>query len=253
MGKTTISAVLARTLARGGRRVIALDCDTDPNLAINTGVGGAAADGMRPFLDQSGEERVLSSGMAPTEVVALHGLAGPDDVTLLVAARSEKAGSGCIGMGQAVARDLIADVAKELGDVFLVADMEAGLEHLSKAGGVLRDADALLVVIQPQEKVLVTARRIVALADQLGIPRVVLVANRVRPGGEDEAWMHRFAAENARVLLAMIPEDEALAQADRIGVSPLDACPDSPAVTAIVAFADRLVEFLYSPAEQPAN
>lgn len=239
VGKTTISAVLSRTLARQGRNVIAVDCDTDPNLAINVGATQTEADGMRPFLDQSGSERVVSNGLAPSALVARHGMIGPDGVTLMVAARSEKAGSGCIGSGQAVARDLIAQVEDEIGDVFLVADMEAGLEHLSKSGGILRAVDLLLVVIQPQAKVLLTARRAIRLAADLGIP-VALVANRVRPGGADETWMHSFAAEQDRVLLALIPEDETLANADRIGVSPLDAAPDCAGVVAIVALAERL-------------
>lgn len=39
-GKTTTSAVLARTCARSGRRTLALDCDSDPNLGISLGLLG---------------------------------------------------------------------------------------------------------------------------------------------------------------------------------------------------------------------
>lgn len=38
-GKTTTAAVLARTLARSGRPVVALDCDSNPNLGISLGAG----------------------------------------------------------------------------------------------------------------------------------------------------------------------------------------------------------------------
>ncbi|MDQ3385371.1 MAG: AAA family ATPase, partial [Actinomycetota bacterium] len=38
-GKTTTAAVLARTLARAGHPVVALDCDTNPNLGLSLGVG----------------------------------------------------------------------------------------------------------------------------------------------------------------------------------------------------------------------
>ncbi|MEO7837595.1 MAG: AAA family ATPase, partial [Acidimicrobiales bacterium] len=34
-GKTTTSAVVARTLARHGLSVVALDCDSNPNLGIS--------------------------------------------------------------------------------------------------------------------------------------------------------------------------------------------------------------------------
>jgi len=94
VGKTTISAVLARTLARRGHRVVAIDCDSDPNLAANVGVGQQAADSMRAILDQSGPIRFVPKGLTPAEMLRSYGMTGPDDVTLMLAARSEKAGSG---------------------------------------------------------------------------------------------------------------------------------------------------------------
>ena len=38
-GKTTTSSIIARTLARQGMPVVALDCDSNPNLGISLGVG----------------------------------------------------------------------------------------------------------------------------------------------------------------------------------------------------------------------
>ncbi len=94
VGKTTVSAVLARTLARQGRQVIALDCDSDPNLAANIGLVPDQVAAMRPFLDQSGSERMVPTGRDPQRLLADYGWTGPDDVTLMLAARVEKAGSG---------------------------------------------------------------------------------------------------------------------------------------------------------------
>ncbi|HEX2062852.1 MAG TPA: AAA family ATPase [Acidimicrobiales bacterium] len=94
VGKTTISAVLARTLARRGRSVIAVDCDSDPNLGVSIGIGEDGAEGLRPFLDQSGPTRELPHDVTPSRLVAEYGWTGPDDVTMLLGARAEKAGSG---------------------------------------------------------------------------------------------------------------------------------------------------------------
>lgn len=94
IGKTTISAVLSRTLARRGHQVIAIDCDSDPNLAANIGLGEDGAARLRPFLDQSGSSRQLAGGRPAAELLAAHGILGPDGVTVLLAARAEKAGSG---------------------------------------------------------------------------------------------------------------------------------------------------------------
>ena len=93
-GKTTISAVLARTLGRRGHRVIAIDCDSDPNLAANVGLEEEMVGMLRPFLDQSGEVRLLPTNLSAPTLLAEYGYKGPDDVTLMLAARAERAGSG---------------------------------------------------------------------------------------------------------------------------------------------------------------
>jgi CO dehydrogenase maturation factor len=119
--------------------------------------------------------------------------------------------------------------------VVVVADMEAGLEHLSWAGGTLRHADLLLVVAAPEVKSLLTAARTIALARQLGIPRIGLVGNRGRDG--DEELFRTFARQHEVELLAVVPVDEAIIQADRNGACVLDTAPSAPAVGAIQALA----------------
>jgi CO dehydrogenase maturation factor len=109
--------------------------------------------------------------------------------------------------------------------------MEAGLEHLSKAGGTLRHVDLLLVVVGAEAKVLMTAERLIALASQLGIPSTALVGNRVSAG--DRPTLEAFATDHGCTLLAAVPDDDAIRTADRDGVCPLDRTPQAPAVRAI--------------------
>jgi len=94
VGKTTISAVLSRELARRGRRVIAIDCDSDPNLGANIGLGEQTVAELRPFLDQT---RRMPSGQVDRcadELLAEYGHPGPDGVTVLLASRVDRAGFG---------------------------------------------------------------------------------------------------------------------------------------------------------------
>ncbi|MCA1844817.1 MAG: AAA family ATPase [Actinobacteria bacterium] len=52
-GKTTTAAVVARAVGRAGLPVVALDCDTNPNLGISLGVGVVETErlaGMREVL-----------------------------------------------------------------------------------------------------------------------------------------------------------------------------------------------------------
>ncbi len=128
-----------------------------------------------------------------------------------------------------------------LPDAVVVGDMEAGIEHLSWAGGTLRYVDLLLIVAMPQVKSLMTAARTVRLARQLGIPRLGLVGSRSeRP--DDEERLAAFAAEHDLDLMAVIPRDEAVVTADRLGACVLDTAPESEAVAAIAGMAGRIQE-----------
>ncbi|HVM12956.1 MAG TPA: hypothetical protein VM287_01315 [Egibacteraceae bacterium] len=121
--------------------------------------------------------------------------------------------------------------------------MEAGLEHLSWAGGTLRSVDLLLVVAEPTAKSLITARRTIALAAELGIGDVRLIGNRVRDD-HDEAALEAFAAEQGVKVAALLPYDETVVHADRAGVCILDSDPTAPSVQAI----ERLGASLVRPA-----
>jgi CO dehydrogenase nickel-insertion accessory protein CooC1 len=116
--------------------------------------------------------------------------------------------------------------------------MEAGLEHLSWAGGTLRYVDLLLVVLQPTEKVLLTADRAHRLAVQLGIPDVCFVGSRATEA--DRPRFEAFAAERGGELLGLIPDDEAVRQADRMAACVFDSAPEASSVRAIEQLADAI-------------
>ena len=143
-------------------------------------------------------------------------------------------------------RDFIERIENELPGTFVIADMEAGLEHLSWAGGTLRYVDLLLVVVQPTAKVMMTADRTHKLALELGIPRIAFIGNRATSPADVER-MEAFAAERGCELLIAVPEDGAVPAADRASQCVLDTAPDSEAVRAIGRLAERL-EGQFAPA-----
>ena len=144
-------------------------------------------------------------------------------------------------------RDFIERIEKDLPGTIVVADMEAGLEHLSWAGGTLRYVDLLLVVVQPTAKVMMTADRTHKLAIELGIPRIAFIGNRATSEA-DVGRMEAFAAERDCELLIAIPEDPAVPEADRASSCVLDTAPDSEAVRAISRLAERLEgQFVAAP------
>lgn len=95
-GKTSISGTVARLLARSGRRVLAIDADSNPNLALTLGidVGRLAAIPTltSDLLDRSGERDRLTRSLE--QLLATHALEGPDGVNLLVMAHPRRAGTG---------------------------------------------------------------------------------------------------------------------------------------------------------------
>ena len=95
-GKTSISGTMARLLARGGHRVLAIDGDSNPNLALTLGI---PADNMNdiPTLPRDLLRRTEGGAeLTKTldEVCDTHSLRGPDGVTLLVMAHPQHAGAG---------------------------------------------------------------------------------------------------------------------------------------------------------------
>lgn len=118
-------------------------------------------------------------------------------------------------------------------------DMEAGLEHLSR--GTIRHVDTALLVVEPYFKSLETGARMSALAKELGISRVLALANKVRDE-EDRTAVLRFCEGREMEVFGSIPFDDSLLAAERAAQSPLDHAPDSPAVRAIADIAERLAD-----------
>lgn len=118
-----------------------------------------------------------------------------------------------------------------------VVDMEAGLEHLSR--GTIRYVDCMLIIIEPYFKSMETGARMNTLAKELEIKHVYCVANKVR-GKEDERALAEFCENRGMKLLAIIPNDDAMITADRMGLAPLDYDPNGIAVKAISQLAKEL-------------
>jgi CO dehydrogenase maturation factor len=95
-GKTSVSGTMARTLARDGHRVLAIDADSNPNLALTLGVEAERMDSMPTLppdlLRRTADGVELSQTLE--EICASHSLPGADGVTLLVMAHPRHAGTG---------------------------------------------------------------------------------------------------------------------------------------------------------------
>jgi CO dehydrogenase maturation factor len=93
-GKTTTSAILARTIARTGRTTLALDCDSNPNLGISLGIGELETERLISVRDavDAGEEQHPATA---DELVERFGVDAPDGVRLAVVTAIQNPEPGC--------------------------------------------------------------------------------------------------------------------------------------------------------------
>lgn len=251
VGKTLVAGVLARLLAREGFRVLAVDCDSNPNLYSTLGIPREVAEQVVPIAEDLDlvEERTgarpgagwgsfFSLTPKVDDIPARYAVEGPDGVRLLVVGSPPRAGSGCLCPSLAFVRELLRHLVLYERDV-VVMDMEAGLEHFGRA--VARGVDLMLLVAEPTEKALLAVERMAPLARQLGVGALWAVLNKVT-GESDIAWARERLEKGLDLpLKAAIPFDRAVLEADREGISPLDAHPGSPAIKALEGLKEEVL------------
>jgi CO dehydrogenase maturation factor len=100
-GKTTIAGTLARLLAQQGRRVLAVDADTNPNLSVTLGVPTDRATQITSLPRSLMERQTQPDGSVKPvfvadalRVVADYGAEAPDGVRLLVMGAVGHGGAG---------------------------------------------------------------------------------------------------------------------------------------------------------------
>jgi CO dehydrogenase maturation factor len=230
VGKTTLAALLARSLAGRGLRVLAVDADPSPCLAEALGLPGELRDRLTPIVEMEDliEERTGAKPGASGGFFTLNPRV--DDiperfsvsyqgVQLLEMGAITSGGSGCICPESAMLKSLFTHLLFR-EDEILVMDMYAGVEHLGRA--TVDFVDALLIVAEPTRRSLATARQIKALAQDIGLDRLWLVGNKIRN------------PEEIRLIEANLPElpllgwlsmDEGVREADRLGTAVYDQVP----------------------------
>jgi CO dehydrogenase maturation factor len=126
-------------------------------------------------------------------------------------------------------------------DDVTILDNEASIEHMTR--GTVRTADVLLMVTEPYYRSLETTGRLAPLARELGIPHIWGVANKLRTP-RDEAAVREYCERHGLEVLAAVPFDEQVTEADNAGVALLDHAPGGVAARAIETLVDRLVQRL---------
>ena len=135
-------------------------------------------------------------------------------MALLVMGKSKSASAGCYCPENVLLKRLLRHLIVERNEVVIV-DMEAGIEHLTR--GTSGSVDAFLVVVEPGQRSIQTATTVKNLAAQLGIEKVLVVANKVRNDSDLEFIRERVGDTE---IIGALNFDPHIVQADIQGVPP---------------------------------
>lgn len=245
VGKTTIAATLALLLKDDGYDVIAVDADPDANLAGALGFPPDLAAQIIPLAnmrelitERTGAKPGSSGGYfklnpyvadIPEKYSARH-----NGVRLLVMGGVKAGGSGCVCPENVMLKSLVTHLLLRSKEV-VILDMEAGVEHLGRA--TAQSVDAFIVVVEPGQRSLSTAKVIRKLAADIGITQIWVVGNKVNTPEEE-----RFIKEQLPgfELLGFVSYDRRVSEADIQGKSLVDT--RAPAVEQIRQIKERLLE-----------
>ena len=243
VGKTTISGILCRVLGKNGNAVLAIDGDPNPNLSVVLGIDKEAE--MPKALSTDIIERIEESEgkwkfqvkMPFQEILDTYGQKAPDNVSLLMIGKPEKAGTGCMCGSHTVVRELIHSALAHEEEQIMVVDTEASLEHMKR--GTSQYVDKMYTVVEPYYRSLEAAGRFADMANQLGIVNVEAIANKVRNAEEEQA-IREFCKKINLPIAVILPFDEQVTDADLKGVSIMDYDKDAKVVKAMEVFVSTL-------------
>jgi len=229
-GKTTISALTVRYLIEKKKKAI-LAVDADSNSCLNEALGVEVHATIGKLREESlatvrsGAER--PGGMSMEQLFdyqVQQSIIESKGFDLMVMGRPE--GPGCYCAANNIIRKYT-DILSEKYP-YVVLDNEAGMEHLSRR--TTHSVDLLLIISDPTQKGVQTAKRINGLVDELGldVKERRFIINRV--SDENFKKLKNSFPDLPDDKTYNIPDDENIFHFDLEGKPVFDLPPDSIAV-----------------------
>ena len=253
VGKTSLTALLARLLARDAFRVLALDADPQMNLPYALGMAHDVARALVP-LSHNPDYVEEKTGVRPGEgwglffrlnpdvadVVERFGVLAPDNVRLLVMGNTVQPAAGCLCPENTLLAAVANAVSLRRGEVILL-DTQAGIEHFGRA--LAQGFRHAVVVTDPTFNGVQVALQAARLADALGIPAIHLVVNRVRGERDVDRVNEILAGEGVLSFTTQhwLPFEDAFGECEP-DVGPLLGASHSSLISAVSELRDTLLE-----------
>jgi CO dehydrogenase maturation factor len=237
-GKTTLSALILRSLVRAGKGpVLAIDADADGNLAQAIGLHrvetvGAVLEEMEQKAARLAPDVSKDDWLEARLTEVMVEEKGYDFLSM---GRGE--GPGCYCYVNSVLRRIMDKI--EHGYAYSVMDNAAGMEHLSRR--TTRAADFLFLVSDHSVRGVESGRRIAELARELklGIKRMGFVINRL--SGEMAPVIRQRVEAQGMEILGTMPEDDEIKRFDLEGRSLLELPADNQVTQAVEGLLEKIL------------
>ena len=226
VGKTTTCGMIIDYLCKQKKGpILVVDADANSNLNEVLGVEVETTLGdIREDMARAEQKGTVPSNMTKADYAEMmfgQALIEEDDFDMLVMGRTQ--GKGCYCFVNGV---LKTQLDKYLGAYrYVVIDNEAGMEHIAR--GTLPKVETLLLVSDCSRRGIQAVGRIARMVEELNLrpDTMGLIVNRAPNGVLNDGVKEEIAAQGLN-LLGVLPQDEAVYEADCDG-KPSAKLPDS--------------------------
>ncbi|MGC9515123.1 P-loop NTPase [Methanocrinis sp.] len=220
-GKSTVAALLAKSMARRGYGVLVVDSD-ESNYGLHRQLGMELPStlmdyfgGKRKMMEKlrrsftEGEQVSLFDHKWTLDEIPAEATAEKNGVRLLAIGKIHDFGEGCACPMGALSKKFLDNI--QVGEKeMVIVDTEAGIEHFGR--GVEAGCDAILAVLDPSYESLLLSKKIEEISEKINKP-LYFVLNRV----DEERKAAMLESLDEKKVAASIPETKDIFRAGLAG------------------------------------
>lgn len=219
-GKSTVTTLLAKEMAKRGKRVLVLDCD-ESNYGLHLQLGMELPDSLTNYLGGKGKIMEYLAGGPQNVPMLFNGGVTMDDIPaafysekdgirLMTPGKIQQSNEGCACCFAVILCQFLA-VLNLREDEVVILDMEAGIEHFGR--GSDNTIDTVVMVVDPSYESVRLSKKVADITAGMG-KQIQFVLNKV--SSESEALLRKEVGSNGPIA-AVLPVDETLLAAGLMG------------------------------------
>jgi CO dehydrogenase maturation factor len=212
VGKTTLSANIAKFFSKKGYKVYAVDADPDSSLGTTLGIKEEDLQNIKPIVDykelieeKTGNGAIFTLNPLLDDIKDKYSI-DVNGISFLKMGGVKNGGSACYCLENNFLNALVNSLILDTKEV-VILDMGAGIEHLTR--GTAKGVDLMIIVTEAGKTSVQTARVVENLSKELEIENIRFVANRIRKENEEFFINSNFTKEE---LLGIIHYDEKITE-----------------------------------------